>query len=200
VALQLVSVPGAQTQVLINTLDAGILMRTVSVQPPIGTTGNGVVLATHTVKATGPGALCSRAFRAFNRTANLNSHRGYDGGVANCTDVEVPRLVAERFWLGSLGRITELTPFLPAGNLSGAVNFSTAVDSTRTLALASGQIPGLGQGVGETNLDLESPVGAAVAAHVLDAGVDLSSRQLWLIRGSAKGASRWTSYLITFGP
>jgi hypothetical protein len=199
VSLQLVTLTGATSQPASGALTLGSASTQVPLTAAVGTP---FVLAMHQLKPGGANdELCSRAVRAESTSSGLTFTRGASGTPpSSCTDEEVPKASAERVTLGAVGSVDVYTTTMAQGDLSATVMLPSPVDVTRTLVISSSQLAGAGQGAGESALSSGNVLGDTVAMHVLDAGTDFSSTQLFLIRGSAQAAGKWTSYVVTFGP
>jgi len=198
VALQAVSVTGSTAQAGGAAMAAG----STSAAVPLGAGGSGTpfVLTTHALTSGGDDELCSRAVRAGSSGTSVTVTRANGSASPACANEALPDVWAERVYLNTLGTVDAVNATMSQSDLNATVALPRAVDATRTLVFASGQYGGGGQGGGESALNSGNALGDAVAAHVLDAGADLSSQELFLLRGSALGSARWTSYVVELGP
>lgn len=201
VSLQLVTLNGAVSQGVVGAMPTGASSASVAATTPAGVgTALPFVLTTQTLTTGGTAELCSRALRTESTATGFAFTRAHDSTAMGCLAESMPRISSERVYPGTAGRVEVFGTTLAQGDASGVIALPRAYDATRTVAFASGQLPGGGQGSGESALSSGNVLGDAVAAHVLDAGSDFSTRQVFLLRGSTQGSARWTSYVLEVGP
>ena len=201
VSLQLVTMNGAVSQAVVGTMPMGSASATTAAATPPGVgTALPFVLTTQTLTAGGNAELCSRALRSESTPTGFAFTRAHDSTASGCLAESMSRISAERVYPGTAWRVEVFGTTLAQGDTGGVISLPRAYDATRTVVFASGQLPGGGQGSGESGLSSGNTLGDAVAAHVLDAGSDFSARQVFLLRGSTQGSARWTSYVLEVGP
>jgi hypothetical protein len=141
--------------------------------------------------ASGP-TLCDRVLRGeLTSPTSITFSRG--AGAAGCTNTTIDSISWQRIEFGTRASTQHALVSMDAGVHTAAVPI-TAVDTTRTLVFATGQMQS-GQGGGETSFADDDVMGASVGWHTLTSPTTLD-----VTRGFDGGAAQWNSTVLQLVP
>jgi hypothetical protein len=189
-SVQVVELEGADvTRGLTGSMTGNQLV--VSNLPAVDLASTMLLFTYRTSDATGP-AMCDRVLRGeLTSPTSITFSRG--AGAAGCTAATIDSISWERIEFSGGVSAQHLLVSMDAGVQTTTVPI-TAVDTTRTLVFATGQMQS-GQAGGETSYAGDDVIGASLGWHALT-----SPTTLEVTRGFDGGVARWNSTVLQIDP
>ncbi len=153
---------------------------------------NTALLFTYRVSGSTGVIMCDRVLRGeLTSPTSITFSRG--AGDTGCAVPTIPSISWERIEFGTRGATQHFLVGMDAGTQTASVPI-TAVDTTRTLVFATGQMQS-GQAGGETSYAADDIIGTSLGWHTLT-----SSTTLEVSRGSDGGVAQWNSTVLQLEP
>lgn len=163
----------------------------VSNLPAVDLASTMLLFTYRTSGAAGP-ALCDRVLRGeLTSPTSITFSRG--AGAEDCTDAIIDSISWERIEFGGGMSMQHFLVSMDEGVQTTTVPI-TAVDPTRTLVFATGQMQS-GQAGGETSYAEDDVIGTSLGWHILT-----SPTTLEVTRGSGEGVAQWNSTVLQIDP
>lgn len=159
--------------------------------PAVDPSTTALLFTYRTAGASGP-KMCDRVLRGeLTSPTSLTFSRG--AGNASCVGPTIEAISWERIEFGSRASAQHLQVTMDAATQTVTLPI-IAVDPTRTLVFASGQMQS-GQAGGETSYAADDIVGTSLGWHALTAPTSLS-----VTRGATGGTAQWFSTVLQLEP